>query len=109
MEIMRREIENDTPRRNEYIKKENIPLGWTLFKFRSDMYDAKKNFKNNPIYKKESFLCDGCKVEVDENVHVLYCVSYRDLRTNKDLSSDRDLAVFLQQVLNIRAKHRDAR
>ena len=77
-----------------------------VFRFRAEIYDAKLNFKNNKAYKEERYLCDSCQSEVDENTHVLYCPSYRQLREDKDLQNDRDLAMYLQRVLAIRTRLR---
>ena len=74
------------------------------------MYDSKKNFRHNPDYIKEEFICDSCMTEVDENTHVMYCESYKELRANKDLSnSDRDLAEYLREILKLRTEHRLSR
>ena len=64
------------------------------------------NFKNNPEYKKEHYLCDSCMSQIDENTHVLYCPSYSMLRENKNLNDDTHLAQYLQKVLDIRMKLR---
>ena len=100
MEIMRKEI----AKKNNYIKMENIPHGRILFKHRSEMYKSKLNFKNNPTFKKERYLCDSCMSKEDDNLHVLFCDSYQDLQQGKSLSNNKDLATYLLQVLNIREK-----
>ena len=66
------------------------------------MFEAKLNFKNKCEYEEEGYMCDSCESEQDDNTHVLHCPSYRDLIKGKDLDSDRDLASYLLQVLNIR-------
>ena len=73
------------------------------------MIEAKLNYKNKPEYKKEKYLCDSCEAAQDENIHVIYCESYKDLHQGKDLNSDKDLAQYLQKVLAIRAKLRVTR
>ena len=81
----------------------------TIFKFRVDMFQAKLNFKNNPQYREEKFLCDSCESEVDNNTHVLHCYSYAELREGKDLNNDVHLAQYLQKVVDIRTKLRLSR
>ena len=70
------------------------------------MIEAKMNFKSKPSYIREKFLCDSCESEVDTNSHVLYCESYKELREGKDISCDRDLAIYLRKVMEIRTKLR---
>ena len=36
--------------------------------------------------------------------HVLWCEEYTDLRSNKDLSRDKDLTTYYQQVMKMREK-----
>ena len=100
MDLMRKEPK----KKNDYIKKENIPHGRILFKHRRNMYKSKLNLKNDPTFRKEGYLCDSCMSKEDDNLHVLFCDSYRDLRQGKSLLNDKDLATYLLQVLNIRKK-----
>ena len=100
MDLMR----NEPKKKNDYIELENIPHGRILFKHRSNMYKSKLNFKNDPTFRMEGYLCNSCMSKEDDNLHVLFCDSYRDLRQGKSLSNDKDLATYLLQVLNIREK-----
>ena len=102
MNIMR----NEEKKNNDYIKKENIPNARILFKHICNMYDSKLNFKGNQKYKEEKYKCDSCETEDDDNLHVLYCNSYKELRKEKDLSNNKDLAEYLQKVLQIRTNLR---
>ena len=67
---------------NAYFFHEDLQSVRTIFRFRAELFDAKINFKNKPEYKKEKFLCDSC-MSVDENTHVLYCLSYSELGETK--------------------------
>ena len=80
-----------------------------LFRYRSDMYESKMNYKNNKKYKEENYLCDSCEVSTDESTHVLYCPAYKDLREGKSLDNDEHLASYLLKVLTIRSKLRLSR
>ena len=100
MEILRNEKEKN----NKYIKEQTIPSARALYKFRCDMFDAKLNFKNNPEYKNDNYMCDSCESEQDDNLHVLHCPSYQDLRRDKDLNNNKDLCSYLLKVMNIRTK-----
>ena len=97
-------LRNEETKDNKYIKEENIPNARVLYKFRCDMYDSQMNFKNNIEYKKDNYMCDSCESEEDDNLHVLHCPSYSDLRKDKDLNNNKDLSRYLLKVLNIRTR-----
>ena len=102
-------MKNETEKGNEYIFKETIQNARTLIRHRNKMFEAKLNYKNKKEYIEEKFLCDSCETEIDDNSHVLYCESYKSLREGCDINCDRDLALYLQKVLNIRSKLRLSR
>ena len=91
---------------NAYFLKENLHNVRTLFRFRMELIDAKLNFKGNPEYRREKYLCDSCETENDENIHVLFGRSYQSLRKDKDLNSDSDLCDYFRKVLIIRSELR---
>ena len=97
-------LRTEKTKKNEYIKQENISNARLIFRHRCDMFESKLNFKNNQAFKKDNYLCDSCESKQDDNLHVLYCESYKELRVNKDLNNNRDLGLYLQKVLNIRTK-----
>ena len=102
MQILRdEEVKN-----NDYIFNQTIANARILFRYRCDMYFAKYNFKNDAKFKSEGYLCDSCESSIDENTHVLTCISYKELREGLRLDSDDDLAWYLQQVLEMRTKLR---
>ena len=47
--------------------------------------------------------CSSCEVSIDMG-HVLWCPSYQELRSAKDLKNDKDLSKYLHDVLVIRSK-----
>ena len=91
---------------NEYFFKDSLKDVRTLFRFRVDLFEAKKNFKNKKEYRDEKYLCDSCESEVDENTHVLHCRAYKDLREGKSMNNDEELCEYLQRVLEIRTSLR---
>ena len=99
-------IRDEMTKGNDYFCRESLTNVRTLFRFRVDLFEAKKNFKNKKEYKDENYLCDSCESEVDENTHVLYCVAYKDLREGKSMNNDEELCQYLQKVLEIRARLR---
>ena len=102
-------MRNECMKGNSYFSNESIQNSRAIFRFRAELFEAKLNFKNKQIYKQEQYLCDSCESAVDENSHVLFCPSYRELRDGKNLQCDRDLATYLQKVLSIRTKLRLSR
>ena len=99
-------IRDETQKGNSYFYKETLQNARILFRFRTDMYESKQNFKHKAEYIAEKFLCDSCEKEVDHNTHVLFCDSYSTLRENKDINCDSDLAEYLLKVMEIRTKLR---
>ena len=101
-------ILNEITKGNEYFFTETLENVRTIFKFRVEMNDAKMNFRNNPQYRAENYLCDSCesKSEKEDNTHILFCPAYAPIRENKDLNCDQDLANYLQKVLEIRTSLR---
>ena len=97
-------LRDEMRKRNSYFFNETLENARSLFRFRVDLLDAKMNFKGK--YKNDSYLCDSCESESDLNTHVLFCPAYISLRQNKSLNCDRHLAIYLQQVLEIRTNLR---
>ena len=62
---------------------------------------VKMNYSSDPIYTKELWKCSGCS-SIDTESHLLWCPSYASLRLNLDLSNNKDLAKYLQEILKIR-------
>ena len=104
-------LRDEVKKGNQYFFNETLQNARTLFRFRSEMFEAKINFTNKKEYKREKnlYLCDSCESQTDVNTHVLFCPSYADLREGRDLHNDTDLANYLQRVLIIRAKLRLSR
>ena len=99
-------LNDEIKKGNSYFFKETLKDARTIFRFRVELYESKLNFKNKPEYKAEQFMCDSCESEVDDHTHVLFCPSYADLREDKRLNNDSDMAKYLQKVLDIRTNLR---
>ena len=95
-------LREESEKGNAYFFRETLENVRTLFRFRTDLYEAKLNFKNK--YKNENYLCDSCESESEDSTHILNCPAYAHLRVNKSLNSDKDLAKYLQKVLEIRTE-----
>ena len=99
-------IQDEICKGNKYFFQENLYNARVIFRFRVELTESKMNFKNKYEYKCEKYMCDSCQSEIDENTHVLFCHSYKNLRDGLDMNNDRDLAQYLQKVMNIRMKLR---
>ena len=90
-------LKDEIQKGNAYFFKETLRNARNLFRFRVELFESKLNFKNKTEYKKEKFLCDSCEREVDHHSHVLYCPAYSELREDRNLNSDSDLATYSQK------------
>ena len=89
----------------DYFKNLNLKDARTIFVKRSKMMRyVKMNFSNDKNYRKELWKCDSCQSAIDTQSHVLWCSAHSKIRENKSLTSDNDLAKYLQDVLEIRSK-----
>ena len=86
----------------DYIKDKVIENARLMFRIRSHMVDVKANFKGDPRYSRELWLCDGCQKTVETQTHVIFCPAYTKLREGRDLQSDKDLVNYFREVLSIR-------
>ena len=69
------------------------------FKLKTKMMtNVKLNFKNDPKSVKSLWKCPECE-QIDSQQHILWCKQYESLRENKDLSTDKDLTSYFQQVM----------
>ena len=89
----------------DYFKKLNLVDARTIFKQRAKMMEkVKMNYSSDPKYSKDLWMCDSCQSSIDTQSHVLWCPAYVTIRENKNLSDDKDLAKYLQEVLKIRTQ-----
>ena len=88
-----------------YFKTLNLHDARTIFKKRSKMMQyIKMNFSNDLKYQKELWMCNSCQSSIDTQSHVMWCHAYAQLRENKSMDNDKDIAKYLQEVLKIRSK-----
>ena len=97
-------IKDEISKGNKYFFTDRLENVRTLFRYRTDLFECKMNYKNK--YRKEGFNCDSCESESENSTHVLFCPAYAPLRENKCLNSDSDLCEYLQKVLEIRTNLR---
>ena len=99
-----KEFGNENFERKDYFKILNLPQARMIFKNRAKMIQhVKMNFSNDPIYRKELWQCNSCCSNIDTMSHVLWCPAYANLRENRDIDSNKDLANYLLEVLKIRS------
>ena len=88
--------------RKDYLSNLRLDEVRTLFRKRTMMLDFKDNFRNRKDYSDDLWVCDSCERAIESQSHVLWCPAYQELRENKDLSSNKDLAEYMGKVLRIR-------
>ena len=87
-----------------YMKKFNLADARLKFALRTRMTrTVQTNFKGNPNYKSNDWKCQDCNV-LDTQEHIVRCPLYKSLRTDKDLSSDKDLIDYFRKVIDLRNK-----
>ena len=94
----------ETYEKKQYIDELSLERARELFKYRSEMFNVKFNYKNENKYKEDLWRCSSCQKCIETQTHVLFCEAYSPLREEKSLDSDSDLAEYLQKVLIIRDK-----
>ena len=99
------ETETENFEAKSYLTELNLVQARTKFKLRSRMLELRNNYKGE--YRKANLLCEGCKVSIETQDHVLFCPFYSDLRQDIDLSCDKDLVNYYREVMNIRGKLKD--
>ena len=65
---------------------------------------VKMNYMHDFQYVKDLWQCDSCQRNIDSMNHVLWCPSYSELRKDKNIEDDKDLAKYLHDVMMIRSK-----
>ena len=88
----------------EYLKELRLSDARMKFRIRSKMVETIAfNFSNDPININRLWQCTHCD-KIDSQSHVLICDSYKHLRKDKNLGSDRDLVAYFRDVISLRDK-----
>lgn len=88
-----------------YVKNLTVIEARNIFKKRSSMMEnVKMNYMSDLKNIQSIWLCGSCERSIDSMGHVLWCPSYQELRSGKDLKNDKDLAKYLHDVLIIRSR-----
>ena len=88
--------------KKEYINELKPGDARQIFKYRSSMYDVQWDYRSNPKYSSDLWKCSSCASAIETQQHVLFCPAYSSLREGRDITSDQDLATYLQKVLVVR-------
>ena len=89
----------------DYIKDLTVEEARAAFKHRTSMTRYTKfNYKNDPLYSRQLWKCESCD-NISTESHILWCSGFKHLREGLDLKSDKDLAKYLLDVVNIRSKN----
>ena len=91
--------------RKDYVKSLSVNDARNIFLKNTCMTRyMKMNYMSDFKYVKELWQCDSCQRNIDSMNHVMWCPSYRELRENRNLDDDKDLARDLHDVMAIRSK-----
>ena len=92
-----------------YLSQLNIEDARLRFKINSGMTPTvKMNFQSDAEFTRDMWRCSGCLTKDnpmgnrDTQLHVMVCPGYGDFRQDKNLSEDKDIVRYFQQVI----KHR---
>ena len=55
-----------------YLKQLTFSEARISFKHKSQMFEAKRNYKNKREYESTNWLCDSCETKIDSNSHVTW-------------------------------------
>ena len=87
----------------EYMGKKVLKDVRDIFRARTQLLEGfKANHKN--MYRGQDMRCEGCKMDIDTQSHVLVCNAYSDLRVDQDLSKDDAMIEYFRKVLKRRMK-----
>ena len=99
------ELVNEKCERKEYIKNLSVNDARHIFKKKTCMTRfVKMNYMSDVQNMKDVWQCDSCQTCIDSMNHVMWCPSYSELRKDKNLDDDLDLARYLHDVMLIRSK-----
>ena len=72
-----------------------------MFAIKTNMVQSKMNFMSDPRYSKEMWRCEECNKQCSTE-HTTICSKYKQLRTNIDWSSDKEVVKYFQSVIKLR-------
>ena len=99
-----KDIKNeDFSETKQYMKKKSISESRTQFRIRTNMLELRGNMKGSH---KNDLSCLGCKKQdtQEDQLHVMSCSAYEDLRIGLNFSEDGDLVTYFQKVMLAREK-----
>ena len=102
-------MKNDSFELKPYMKNLNVSEARLKFKLNSFMTPTvKMNFQSDSEFTRDLWTCPGCSVPGDvtgcrdTQRHIMVCTGYETLRQDKDLSTDKGIVSYFQQVMNHR-------
>ena len=84
--------------RKKYVDSEKIDHVRDTYRARFGLMPFAGNFKNDKQFARALWKCNHCQ-KMDSESHLLWCDAYKELRQNKNLSNDKDLCKYLQDIL----------
>ena len=102
-------MKNDSFKLKPYMKNLNVSEARLKFKLNSFMTPTvKMNVQSDSEFTRDLWTCPGCSVPGDvtgcrdTQRHIMVCTGYETLRQDKDLSTDKGIVSYFQQVMNPR-------
>ena len=102
-------MKNDSFELKPYMKNMNVSEARLKFKLNSFMTPTvKMNFQSDSVFTRELWTCPGCSIPGDvtgcrdTQRHIMVCTGYESLRQDKDLSTDKGIVSYFQQVMKLR-------
>ena len=104
--LTKSEMSKENFETKNYTKELKIDSARIKFKIRTEMIDAKFNYKNDYQNRACLWKCDSCQSSIDTQDHILWCPAYHELRKGKNIKNDSDLIDYFKKVMKIREKLR---
>jgi hypothetical protein len=108
------QMKEDSFNLKQYMKDLNVYDARMKFKLNSFMTPTiKMNFQSDSEFARELWTCPGCSKPGDvtgcrdTQRHIMVCSGYETLREDKDLSTDKGLVAYFQQVIKQRQNNNE--
>ena len=103
------ELKDEDFKPKKYLSELCVTKARLRFKIKSQMTPTvKMNFQSDTHYTRDLWSCSGCSIpgditgSRDTQQHVLSCHAYEEFRVGKDLTKDKDIVKYFEQVIQKR-------
>ena len=93
----------------DYIKKLNVSEARLRFRVKLQLVPGIKfSYKNTEKYKADMWSCPVCQMtgaySLDSMSHTMWCPGLADFRKDRDMRLDKDIVLYMKDVLGLREK-----